>query len=311
MPKGELAMIDAAHLAARLEGQPWRDALVAAIQLLSPTEGDGAATDARRLLAHALAADWLGLIKDPSRRLTQTEAAKLTAMLARRARGEPVSRIIGERGFYGRDFLVTPATLDPRPESETLIDAALARIKPQWNTGAGLEILDIGTGTGCLLLTLLAELPAARGVGVDPSPEALAVARRNADRLGLGDRATWIEGRFEACAARVGRRFPLIVSNPPYIPSADIAGLDRDVRNFDPHLALDGGVDGLVVYRAIAEHLEMVAAPGWILFEIGNTQAREVTDLMKHSKLIQRVGRSETILDMANKPRCVTFEILC
>jgi release factor glutamine methyltransferase len=293
-----------------VSGQPWRAALVAGVKVLAPTEGDGAATDARRLLAYAMAADWLALIKDPARLLSEAEAEMLAVLLARRVLGEPVSRIIGERGFYGRDFVVTPATLDPRPESETLIDAALERIKPRWGRGAGLEILDIGTGTGCLLLTLLAELPEARGVGVDPSAAALSVACRNADRLQLGARATWVEGRFEACAAGLGRRFPLVVSNPPYIATAEIAGLDRDVRDFDPHLALDGGADGLVVYRGLAEHLNLVVVPGWVLLEIGATQATEVIELNFKSDFGAKIGRREMLVDMAGKPRCVTFEIL-
>jgi release factor glutamine methyltransferase len=305
MPKLDLQMD-----AAKLMDVPWRDALRVGVQFLKPTEGDGAATDVRRLLAHAMAAEWLELIKDAARRLSEVEAETLSKMLARRLRGEPVSRIIGERGFYGRDFLVTPATLDPRSESETLIDAALARIKPRWGRGAGLEILDIGTGTGCLLLTLLAELPEARGVGVDPSAEALAVAQANAARLGVVPKVNWVEGRFEVCAAGLGRRFPLIVSNPPYIATAEIAGLDRDVRDFDPLLALDGGMDGLAVYRGIVEHLDLAVAPGWVLFEIGATQGSEVTDLTLKSNVGARIGRSETLLDMASKPRCVTFEIL-
>jgi release factor glutamine methyltransferase len=296
--------------AAKLMDVPWRDALLVGVQFLKPTEGEGAVTDVRRLLAHAMGAEWLELIKDPARRLLKVEAETLSKLLARRALGEPVARIVGERGFYGRDFLVTPATLDPRPESETLIDAALARVKQCWGRGAGLEILDIGTGTGCLLLTLLAELPEARGVGVDPSTEALAVAQVNADRLDLGGRATWVEGRFEVCAAGLDRRFQLIVSNPPYIATAEIAGLDRDVRDFDPHLALDGGADGLVVYRSIARHLDLVAAPGWVLCEIGATQAFEVVDLMLKSDVGKMIGRRETLLDMAGKPRCVAFEIL-
>jgi release factor glutamine methyltransferase len=261
------------------------------------------------LLAHTLGASWLELITDPARRLSVAEATQLAAMVARRARGEPVSRIIGTRGFYGRDFMVTAATLDPRPESETLIDAALARIKPVWGTGAGLDILDIGTGTGCLLLTLLAELPDACGVGIDPSAAALAVARDNAARLGIGGRARWIEGRFEAVASQIRQTFPLIVSNPPYIPTADIAGLDRDVRDFDPHLALDGGGDGLDIYRGIAGQLGKVAARGCIALEVGHDQAYDVAQLIELSTLRERLGPASIVPDMAGKQRCVTFEI--
>lgn len=295
---------DAIHI-----GLTWRDALVSATSVLRPTEGEDAAGDARRLLAHALGESWLDLIKDPARRLSEPEASRLAAMLARRVRGEPVSRIIGVRGFYGRDFLVTAATLDPRPESETLIDAALARIKPVWGSGAGLDILDIGTGTGCLLLTLLAELPDAHGVGIDPSADALAVAHENGVRLGIGDRVRWMEGRFEAIAGQIRQAFPLIVSNPPYIPTADIAGLDRDVRDFDPHLALDGGTDGLDIYRGIARQLGNVAARGWVLIEVGHDQAHDVARLIELSTVEGRLGPVNIALDMAGKQRCVTFEI--
>ncbi len=295
--------------AIHIDGATWREALVLATGILRPTEGESAAGDARRLLAHTVGVSWLELIKDPARRLTEPEALKFAALLERRVCGEPVSRIIGTRGFYGRDFVVTAATLDPRPESETLIDAALARIEPVWGTGAGLTILDIGTGSGCLLLTLLAALPDARGVGIDPSSEALTVARANATRLGIGERARWMEGRFETLASTLGQTFPLIVSNPPYIPTADIAGLDRDVRDFDPHLALDGGPDGLDIYRGIAHQLGPVAAQGWLFLEVGFDQATEVTTIFRSSPLQGRLGQCSTALDMAGTQRCVTFEI--
>ncbi len=287
----------------------WRTALVATIEALRPTEGDDAPAAARRLLASAMGAEWLDLVKDPGRTLSMADADRLAAHVARRLTGEPVARIMGTRGFYGRDFEITRATLDPRPESETLIDAALAHVSNRWMRGAGLDILDIGTGSGCLLVSLLAELPEARGVGVDPSADALAVASRNAARLGVGDRAQWHEGRFEVLARELGRRFPLIVSNPPYIARHEIASLDRDVRDFDPHLALDGGDDGLFVYRAIAAALADVAAAGLLLLEIGETQSDDVIDIFMTSPLRARLGKAVTLVDLAAKPRCVAFEI--
>ncbi len=294
---------------ARYAGDPWRKALTRAIHVLRPSEGEGAATDARRLLAHVLKASWLELVKDQTRLISEIEAAEFEVCLVRRQRGEPVARIIGLRGFYGRDFVVSPATLDPRPETETLIDAALERMKPKWRDGAGLTILDIGAGTGCLLLTLLAEFPEARGVGVDPSNAALVVAQRNADRLGLAPRVRWVEGRFETAAPALQQRFPLIVSNPPYIPTSDIAGLERDVRDFDPHLALDGGADGLVIYREIVADLPQVTAGGWVFFEIGQSQSIEIKNIITTSRLGRRVEAVQVIPDMANLPRCVAFEL--
>lgn len=302
-------MDDVTTLASNLNGLTWREALASAVHILRSTEGDDAPVDARRLLAHALDAAWLDLVKDPARVLTPAQATILAAMLARRLIGEPVSRIIGQRGFYGRDFIVTPATLDPRADSETLIDAALARIKPIWGTGAGLNILDIGTGSGCLLITLLAELPRARGIGIDPSAAALRVARANACQLGVGDRARWIEGRFETVARTIGQRFPLIISNPPYIPTPELAHLHRDVRDFDPHLALDGGPDGLDIYRSLALHLADVAERGWLLLEVGDGQAIDVIQLMNASPVSARIGQQHVLPDMAGKQRCVVFEI--
>jgi release factor glutamine methyltransferase len=300
---------EAALHADSFTGMAWRQALAAAIAILHPLMPEDASASARRLLAHALKTDWLDLLKGPARTLSQDEATVFAGCLSRRLASEPVSRIVGLRGFFGRDFLITPDTLDPRPDSETVIDAALARVRPEWKDGDGLEILDIGTGTGCLLLTLLAELPAARGVGIDPSAATLATAAANAERLRVAARTSFRRGRFADLAVQLGRRFALIVSNPPYIPGEEIDALDRDVRDFDPRLALDGGPDGLAVYREIAQNLAFVAHNGWLALEIGAGQENQVLEIFKQYSTGLHLDWVDTARDMAGKQRCVIFRL--
>ncbi len=203
----------------------------------------------------------------------------MRACTARRVRREPMAYILGEREFWGLPFKVSPAVLVPRPDSETLIEAALAlmpvRTEP-W------RILDLGVGSGCLLLTLLREFPNARGVGVDASADALEVAQANADALGVGPRTTLVGGdwRRPAWAEQLGGPFDLVISNPPYIEAAAIEGLMPDVARFEPRLALDGGPDGLVAYRAIAAAAAGLAAPGGrVLVAAGDGQAVEISTL--------------------------------
>ena len=167
-------------------------------------------------------------------------------MLAR----EPLSRIIGRREFWGLEFLLSADTLDPRPESETVIEAILARLPDR---DRAYRFLDLGTGTGCLLLALLSEYPAASGIGIDIAPGAARTARDNAERLGIGGRAQFAVGSW---AAALTGRFDAVVANPPYIEHAAIADLPREVRQYDPIRALDGGADGLAAYRAIAADLQ-------------------------------------------------------
>jgi release factor glutamine methyltransferase len=301
------ASFDLDDLAARLIDIPWRNVTAIAAQALSAAPNEDALSDGRRLVTQTLDCSSLDLLMHPERRISAIQARKLADALQRRITGEPVSRIAGHRGFYGRDFLISTATLDPRPESETLIDAALARFK---KPGTGLTILDVGTGSGCLVLTLLTEYPEARGVGLDPSPAALRVAQANAEHLGVADRVTWIEGRIENIALDQIQRFPLIVSNPPYIPTADIDLLDPDVRNFDPHLALDGGADGLTIYRALAHELDRLSATGWIILEVGDGQATDVAQIVRTSSICTRITGIQTLLDMAGKQRCVAIKTL-
>lgn len=223
----------------------------------------------RLLMQHVLNCDRAGLILQEERALSPDELAAFERLVARRLAHEPVSKILGEREFYGRAFRVTADVLDPRADTETLIDLAL-------ETPAR-RVLDLGSGSGALIVTLLAEWPEATGVAVDLSPAALAVTLENAGRLGVASRLTPAEG---AWFAPVAGRFDLIVSNPPYIPSADLAGLEPDVREHDPVLALDGGADGLSCYRAIAAGAASHLEPGGrIIVEIGAGQGPDVTGI--------------------------------
>jgi release factor glutamine methyltransferase len=234
------------------------------------------ARDARLLLAHALGIDpgrLTLMLPDP---VTPETAERFDALVAARAERRPVSHLLGYRLFYGRRFEISPDVLDPRPESESLIEAALAG-------GHARSVLDLGTGSGCLLLTLLAEMPGAEGVGTDISGAALAVAGRNATALGLDGRARFRQADW--CAGVEGQ-FDLIVSNPPYITEAELSQLAPEVRLWEPAGALSPGGDGLDSYRAILGQVARVAAPGArLLLEIGAAQGRAVADLCRGAGL--------------------------
>ncbi|RMA41885.1 peptide chain release factor N(5)-glutamine methyltransferase [Rhodophyticola porphyridii] len=253
---------------------------------------DGADRDARWLMAGALGVppDRVILrLQDP---LSDPAACSFETAIARRLDREPVSHILGGRWFYGRWFRVTRDVLDPRPETETLVDLAL---NAPFST-----VLDLGTGTGCILLSLLAERPGATGLGTDISPEALAVAERNATGLGLSDR---LDLRLSDWTADVTGRFDLIVSNPPYISAAEMADLAPDVRDHEPHLALTDGGDGLAAYRAItAGAPHHLARGGRLLVEIGWTQGPAVSALFRAAGLEEIAVHS----DMDGRPRVVS-----
>ncbi len=302
-----MSNVRAREPALSLAGTTLAEAQRRATEALRRRPSVDAPVDARRLLLQALGCDAITLVTSPERMLSPAEADVYGTLVERRLQGEPVSRIAGRRGFYGREFVVTSATLDPRPESETVIEAALSAVRDAYPLGRGLDILDIGTGTGCLLLTLLAELPKATGTGVDPSAAALAVAGENARRLGVADRVRWVEGRG---FASLRQSFGLIISNPPYIASGDIGGLDDEVKCFDPLLALDGGADGLVIYREIADALTAIAGPAEIVLEVGDGQAGDVAALMRSTVGPKRVEAVAVHRDMAGKPRCVAMKLL-
>ncbi|MDR5652976.1 peptide chain release factor N(5)-glutamine methyltransferase [Ruixingdingia sedimenti] len=243
-------------------------ALRAAVARLAAAGVAGAPRDARLLLADAMGVDPGRLTLHLHDALPPEAAARFEAAVAARAGRRPVSQILGRRAFWGRDFRVTADVLDPRPETEVLVALALAEPFSC--------VLDLGTGTGAILLTLLAERPGAAGVGTDVSPAALAVARGNAAALGVAADfllSDWFSG--------VTGRFDLIVSNPPYIALAEMAALSPEVRDHEPHLALTDGGDGLAAYRAIAAGAAAHLAPGGrILLEIGPTQGPAVAALL-------------------------------
>ena len=229
------------------------------------------------LLQGILGIDGAVLLTQPERQLGAL-ADRVGDAVRRRLAHEPVSRILGMREFYGRDFIVTPDVLDPRPDTEAVIELALEIVKSAGLEGKALEIADIGTGSGILIATLLAELPNARGVATDISPAALAVAKRNADQLGVGDRTTFVATRgLDGCAGP----FDLIVSNPPYIATNDIKGLDPEVRGYDPLLALDGGPDGLSVYREFARDIVKLQRSTRLVVEVGASQAADVQGIFR------------------------------
>src|SRR5262245_45041158 len=209
---------------------------------------EGAGNDARRLVSAALGLSAAQVLARPERLLSLEEVESFARFITRRVAREPVSRILGEREFYGRSFGISPATLDPRADSETLIDETLKLVVMEGWQARPVRILDVGTGSGCLLLTLLAELPDAFGVGTDVSVAALNGARANAERLGLAGRACWLAGDM---LDPVRGGFEILISNPPYLTSDEIAQVEPEVGEHDPVLALDGGVDGLCFFRRL------------------------------------------------------------
>ena len=249
---------------------------------------EDATIDARLLLCAAAGFDHAGLIRDPD--LPLEEHAEQTLHFAqRRLAREPVSRILGERSFWSFDLLVTPDVLDPRPDTETIIDTALELLGARQSEP--LRILDLGTGSGAILCALLDCFPNATGLGVDLSKEACAIARENLNRCELTSRGQIRQGTWNAA---LPGPYDLVVSNPPYIPSADLADLDPEVRLYDPSLALDGGGDGLTAYRDICALLPDLLTPGGLaIFEIGIGQGPDVKALMAQAGLRETSGRAD------------------
>jgi len=256
--------------------------------------------EARRLIAASLQIDSVRLIADAGRSLDGDELARIDAALARREQAEPLSRIVGRREFFGREFIVSPATLDPRPDTEVLIELTLACLAMTGRRDRPVRLLDVGTGTGCVALTLLSEWSAATALATDICPDALKIARLNAERLGLRDRIT-----FELRSALEGldEQFDAVVSNPPYIPSHEISGLERAVRDYDPRMSLDGGADGLDVYRDLAKGMARVSPWGFGAFELGAGQLDAVTRIFADHGHERPVNR----LDLNGHTRCVAF----
>jgi release factor glutamine methyltransferase len=288
--------------AGRLSGDARNPTISRAEALASLTEAFARAgveepsREARLALRQAAGVSAAALIAAPEAALPPDAAQRLAEVVRRRAAGEPLSRIAGRRAFWSLDFLISLDVLDPRPDTETIVEAALALFAARRD--APIRILDLGVGSGAILCALLTEFRAASGVGVDVSRAAAAVARRNVEALRLSARAEirvgdWTDG--------LSGRFDLIVSNPPYIPTGDIAGLSREVAAFDPRLALDGGADGLDPYRAIVPAAARRIAPGGALIvEVGAGQAAEV------SAMAARAGFTPTVRrDLAGVERVV------
>jgi len=245
---------------------------------------ESAELDARILTGHALGLDLTGLISAAQRQLTPDESKRLEEFARRRLAGEPVARILGEKEFWGLPLQLSSATLVPRPDTETVVELALELVRADGDLNRPLRIADLGTGSGAILLALLSELPAAQGFGTDISAAALHTASANAARAGLSKRAT-----FVACdyASGLSGPFNLIVSNPPYIRTADIDGLAVDVRKYDPPAALDGGADGLDAYRALIPQAAGLLAPGAALVvEAGEGQSAQIQALMTAAGLM-------------------------
>lgn len=254
--------------------------------------------DARVLVQAVTGASDIEMLREPATRMSAEEEARLAGFEERRLAREPVSRILGVREFWGLPFAVTPATLDPRPDSETLIETALAALREV----AAPRLLDLGTGTGCLLLALLHERKDAVGTGIDISTEALAVAVSNASRLGLSGRAVFRTGNW---TEGLEGSFDLVISNPPYIASGDIPALEEEVRAHDPKLALDGGADGLDAYRALAHALpDVLTQAGSAVIELGAGQAGDVAAIFEASGLaVPRV-----VPDLSGVPRALVAQ---
>jgi len=257
--------------------------------------------DARLLTAHALGLDRSQLSVASSRSLTRMEMDRVNEVAARRLNREPVARILGHKEFWNLTLTINEAVLVPRPETETIVEAALESIDARGLRSGAIRILDIGTGSGALLLALLSESPNAFGVGIDLDADALRVARDNANRLGFERRTMLVKGNY---ADAVAGGFDLVVANPPYVATDEIATLAPEVRDHDPILALDGGADGLRAYRAIATAADRLLSPeAHLIVEIGIGQSAAVSALFAKAGLdTQPDVRS----DLAGIPRALS-----
>jgi release factor glutamine methyltransferase len=265
---------------------------------LKPVAGDVAALEARLLASHAWGMTQEELVMAVEQ---APDAAALQALIARRLAHEPLSQIIGTKDFWKDSFRVTRDVLSPRPDSETMIEALIA-LRPE--KAAAHRILDLGSGSGCLLLSSLREYENARGLGIDRSLAALAVATHNARKLQLAGRSMFVEGDW--CDGLEGT-YDVVLANPPYIPSAAISTLHADVRDYEPHGALDGGADGLDCYRLILNQLPPYLAPdALLLFEVGEGQAADVASLGQQAGFRLR----KIVADLAGIPRIVALEYI-
>lgn len=286
-------------MAPRTETDTLAQVVAAAGERLAAAGVEDPRRDARLLVCRLLGGGPELLLGWPERVLSAEETARIEAAVARRAAREPVSRILGEREFWSLPFALNGATLDPRPDSETLVAAVLQRVRAR---DTALRLLDLGTGSGCLLLALLSELPRAKGLGIDVSRAALSVARDNAGRLGLSARARFSRHSWDDGLDLEGGPWNVIVSNPPYIASTEIAGLAPEVSGYDPPAALDGGPDGLSAYRTLIPAAAAVLLPdGLLALEVGHGQAGAVEELCIAARLRPLV----CVTDLGGVARCI------
>ncbi len=263
-----------------------------------------AALDARLLASHVCELSPEETIAKPGFALSPEMTARIREATERRLAGEPVSRIIGRREFWGLPFSLSPHTLDPRPETELLVEAVLDYVHEEGLSSSPLRILDLGTGSGCLVGALLSELPLARGVGVDLSEGAISTARENLRGLGLLTRVSFLCGDWAGALGDAS--FNIIVSNPPYICSSEIAGLEAEVKAFDPHLALDGGDDGFMAFRAIlAEAFRVLRMNGFLIVETGSLQAQAVRKMMTEAAPARDGLEARVLVDLNGTERAV------
>jgi len=262
-------------------GKPLGDVRLAAVERLRAAGIETPEADARILLQLALGLDEAGLVFASRATISGVQQASFDRLIERRLAGEPVARIAGNKEFWSRSFRLSADTLVPRPETETLVEAALSAFPEQ---SAKLRVLDLGTGSGILLAAILLERPLATGLGIDRSESALRVARKNLNALGVGKRAQFVCSDWSMA---LGQRFDLVVTNPPYIASDAIAALPREVREHDPRLALDGGADGLAAYRKIiAELPHLLSKQGVAVLELGIGQEQSVAALAQAKGLL-------------------------
>jgi release factor glutamine methyltransferase len=275
------------------------DILQDVVRKLQEAGIETARLDARLLLQSVLGVTREQLLIEAGRELRSAEKQQFEALVQRRLNREPMSQILGTREFWGLEFEVTKDTLAPRPDSETII-ASLLVYKP--NRSQPLSMLDLGTGTGCLLLSALSEYPQATGLGVDISEEALVVAEKNAQRLGLENR---VEFKKSYWNSKINGVWDVVISNPPYIPTEEIPQLSPEVATYEPILALDGGGDGLDCYRAITSFLPSILAENGIaLLEVGAGQANDVAALVSG----QGLKVAQVAYDLAGIARCIIIQ---
>lgn len=280
-------------------GQTIRAALAHGRSRLAGSNSESSALDARVLLGHVTGLTREELIVEEARELSQAEWERFDALIERRRACEPVAYLVGEKEFFGLSFKVTSDTLIPRPDTETLIEVALGFCRELTHPP---RILDLGTGSGAILLALLHACPTASGVGIDRSALALDVARQNARDLGLTERAHFVQGNW---AAGLDGPFDVIVTNPPYINTADMTDLMPDVVRFEPAGALDGGPDGLDPLRLIApDAVRLLSSPGLFCAEIGLGQAQAAKAILEQ----ERFQAVKCVPDLNNIPRCITAE---